>query len=581
MHYLSEENILVFLLQVAVLLGLARALGEVFRRWGQPSITAEILVGVVLGPTVLARALPTLHAALFPPDAAQQNMLDTVAWLGILLFLLKAGLETNLATAWRQKGAASVISLSDLVVPMVIAFVPALLLPASWAGEGAQRGVFALFIATIMTISALPVTARVLQDLRVYRTDLGLLIMSALTINDVAGWVVFALILGLFTEAAISVWSIGVIVVGTGVFSVVALALGPRAFDASLRGLQRARVPEPAGSLTLVVVLGLLCGAVTTWIGIHALFGFFVAGILAGEAQGLSERTRNVFSQMVHAILVPLFFASIGLKIDFFAHFRLAPVLFMLAVGVTGRFVGAWLGARLTRQPPVHRQFIAAAHVPGGEMQIVIGILALEYGVISEPIFVAIILGAVVSTVIAGPWMNRILQRVQRVDWLAYLPVDGIAADLHATQRDPAIAELARLAARQEQMPPSEELQHAAIHREHAMSTALGEGLAVPHARLRSLERPLVVFGRSESGIDWNSPDGVPVRLIFLVLTPDDRPDVQLTVLQGIAQVAGDAQTRDALRSAPTAPELLHALRRAATIAERPEPRRRRRGRRT
>jgi len=102
MHYWDETNILLFLVQVALLLGLARGLGEVFRRWGQPSITAEILVGVVLGPTVLGRVAPGFHAMLFPDDVTQQTMLDTVAWLGILFFLLKTGLETSLVTALRQ-----------------------------------------------------------------------------------------------------------------------------------------------------------------------------------------------------------------------------------------------------------------------------------------------------------------------------------------------------------------------------------------------------------------------------------------------------------------------------------------------
>jgi Kef-type K+ transport system membrane component KefB len=129
-HYLDETNILLFLVQVALLLGLARGLGEVFRRWGQPSITAEILVGVLLGPTILGRFFPALHSLIFPNDSTQQNMLDTVAWLGILFFLLKTGLETSLVAAMRQKGPAAIISTSDLVLPMLIAFIPSLFLPA-------------------------------------------------------------------------------------------------------------------------------------------------------------------------------------------------------------------------------------------------------------------------------------------------------------------------------------------------------------------------------------------------------------------------------------------------------------------
>ena len=124
LHMISEQQILIFLLQVLLLLGCARGLGLLFMKFGQPSITAEILVGILFGPTVLGRVAPGLHAALFPAEAMQQAMLQSVAWLGILFFLLDTGLETDFATAWRQRGDGLRISLADLVLPMIIAFVP-------------------------------------------------------------------------------------------------------------------------------------------------------------------------------------------------------------------------------------------------------------------------------------------------------------------------------------------------------------------------------------------------------------------------------------------------------------------------
>ncbi len=563
MHYLSEANILVFLLQVAVLLGLARGLGEVFRRFGQPSITAEILVGIVLGPTLLGRAFPGFQAMLFPDDASQQNMLETVAWLGILFFLLKSGLETNFATAWRQRRQALTLSSCDLVIPMLIAFVPCLLLPAAYVGEGGSRLAFALFVATIMTISALPVTARVMQDLKIYRTDLGLLIMSALTINDVAGWIVFALILGFFTEAAMSLWDVGFILVATVAFAAWSLSYGSRLFNRALGALARWNVPEPSGSLTLVCVTGLLCGAATTWIGIHALFGFFIAGILAGEASRLSERTRSIFSQMVQAILVPLFFASIGLKIDFLGHFDLLLVCFMVVVGIAGRYVGAFVGARWIGQPTLHSRLIANAHTPGGEMQIVIGMLALEYRVITEAVYVAIVFGAIASSMLAGPLMGRLLKRIQKVDWLVYLPVDHILPAIEARDRDDAIRQMCEVVARTIESPSLPAIVDLVQKRETAMTTALDNGVAAPHARLAGLERPLLVFGRCPRPIDWNAPDGIPVDLVFLILTPEDSPDSQLQILRGIASTAGKAGIRRQLREEKDAAGILQQLRAA------------------
>jgi len=566
--HLSDVNILLFLLQVALLLGLARALGELFRRWGQPSITAEIIVGVILGPTLLGRAAPGFAAILFPDDAVQHTMLETVAWLGILFFLLKSGLETNLATAWRQRRQAVMLSFCDLTIPMVIAFVFCLLLPLSYMGEGGSRVVFSLFVATIMTISALPVTARVLQDLKVYRTDLGLLIMSALTINDVAGWIVFALILGYFTEASMSLGSIAFVLLATVGFATFCLTAGSRLFDRLLGVFDRWKVPEPSGSLTLVCVVGLLCGAVTTWIGIHALFGFFIGGILAGEASRLSERTRHVFSQMVQAILVPLFFASIGLKIDFLANFDIFLVAFILCIGIAGRYLAAYVGSRWIKQPKLHSRLIANAHIPGGEMQIVIGMLALEYNVITETVYVAIVFGAVVTSMMSGPLMGRLMKRIKRIDWLVHLPVDHILPLIQVDSRDAAIRHMCKAAAGLSAGLQEERIADAVIRRETEMSTAMNHGVAVPHLRVADLESPLIIFGRCSHGLDWNSQDDIPVRFMFLVLTPKGEPEFQLQILRGIAETVGQAHVRRRIDGESDAAGILECLRMASRFED-------------
>lgn len=568
MHYLSEQHILVFLLQVALLLGCARALGELFRRWKQPSITAEIIVGVLFGPTVFGRLSPALHGALFPVEEIQQNMLETMAWVGILFFLLKAGLETNFATAWRQRRQAMTLSLCDLTIPMVVAFLPCLFLPRSYMGGAGSPAMFSLFIAVIMTISALPVTARVLQELKIYRTDMGLLIMSALTINDVAGWIIFAIILGLFNEAAMTLGSIVFILSATIVFATLCLSVGPKVFDRILGRIEGWGVPEPSGSLTLVCVLGLACGAITTWIGIHALFGFFIAGILAGESARLSERTRNIFAQMVQAILVPLFFASVGLKLDFLGNFDPLLVLFILVIGIFGRYVAAYLGARAIGQPSLHSRLIADAHIPGGEMQIVIGMLALEYGVITETVYVAVVFGAVVTSMMSGPLMSRLLHRVEKTDWLAYLPVDHILPNLGATSREAAILALCEAAGKiGGDHVEAEDIAAVALAREEQMTTALGDGVAVPHARLGQIDRPFVVFARCAEGIEWNAPDGVPVRLVYLLLTPEDDPGSQLQILRQMAQTIGQPALRQQLIGAKDAPEMLELMRRGERAA--------------
>lgn len=564
MSYISESHILVFLIQIAVLLGLARGMGELFRRKGQPTITAEILVGVLLGVTVLGRFLPQLHGYLFPPDPVQNNMLDTFAWIGILFFMLDAGLDTNLATAWRQRGPALILSVSDLILPMALAFGLVFFLPSRYVGAESTVFVFALFLGTIMTISALPVTAKIIQDLKVYRTDTGLLIMSALTINDVAGWVVFALILGLFTEAVFTVASVAFILGATILFVSAALWVGPRLFDSVLRYMRRKKLPEPAGSLTLVCLTGLLCGAVTTWIGIHALFGFFIGGIIAGESQLINEHTRHIFSQIVHAVLVPVFFASIALRLDFVQNFDFILVFFIFVVGVLGRYVGAYLGSRLIKQPHAHSKFISFAHIPGGQMQIVIGMLALQYDVITDPVYVAIVFGAVLSSMLAGPGMSGALKQIEQCDWLSYMPADGVVSQLEAADREQAIKELCVKAHSGMGQRSASELSTSVIDRERQVTTALNDGVAVPHARIKGLARPLVFLGRSRAGIEWDAPDGKPVHLIFVIFVPESDPETQLQILRGISLCLSEESLRTKLLSDDLSGDMMLAALREA-----------------
>lgn len=548
MHYLNESMILVFLVQVSLLLGLSRIASLLLRRIGQPAISGEILVGILLGPTLFGRMLPGLHAAIFPPDAMQQNMLETVAWLGILFFLLDAGLDTNLTAALRQRRDALTISLADLIIPMAVAFVPVWFLPESYIGPGGDRLLFTLFIATIMTISALPVTARILQDLGIYRSDASLLTMCALTINDIAGWLVFAVILGFATAGQMSLMRIPLILAATVAFTLFCFTAGRKITDRALSGINRLELPQPGTSLTLIFILGMIAGAVTLAIGIHALFGFFIAGIMAGESRHLSENTRQTISQLVKALLVPLFFASIGLKIDFLKELDLPLTALMLGIGIAGRFAGAWVGVSFTRHPKSNRHLISAAHTPGGEMQIVIGILAMEYAVITPPVFVSIIVSAVLSSVLVGPWMKFALRRGRTTLPSASFSPSNILSSLTAANRDEAIRTLCERAGKG--LDP-QEVAAAVLKREELMGTALGYGVAVPHARMEIIATPRLAFARAPAGIEWNAPDGLPVRLIFLLLTPADEGNSQLQMLRVIAKAMNNAENRDRLLTAP------------------------------
>jgi Kef-type K+ transport system membrane component KefB/mannitol/fructose-specific phosphotransferase system IIA component (Ntr-type) len=556
MNYLNEHNIFLFLVQVFILLACARGLGELFRKWKQPPLTAEILVGIVLGPSILGRFFPELFLTIFPNDVIQQNMLETVAWIGVLFLLMETGLEIDFASAWRQRGDALKIAVADIIIPMLIAFIPCYFLPAHYLSDPNQRVIFSLFMATVMTISAMPIAARALHDLKLSKTDLGFLIMSALSVNDIIGWMIFTLVLGYFTQAGLNLGNVFTVTAATMAFTVVCLTVGRKFTDRVLAGIKKMNMPQPGVPLTFICLLGLLCGAITQKIGIHALFGFFLAGIMAGGSRALSENVRQVISQMVYAIFVPLFFVNIGLKVDFLRSFDVFLVVLICVVGIGGRFLGAWMGVNWTKLSKSNRLSIAIAHTPGGAMEIVVGLLALEYNLITETVFVAIVAGALISSIILGPWFNYSIRKRREVSVLEYITARNIIGTIRRAERNDAIRELCELAASQDDMPDLESMYAAVLKRENDMGTAIEEGVAVPHARLTMLKRPHIYIGRSTDGIEWDSPDGKATRIIFLILTPEDDYDSQLQILGFIANTMSDEGTREAIMKAQDGHEL-------------------------
>ena len=549
MAFLDQKNLFIFLVQVFLLLGLARGLGELFRRWRQPPLAAEIIVGIVLGPTLFGRFAPGLYQSVFPADPLQMKMLETVAWLGIFFLLLEIGLETDFTSAWRQRGDALKIAVNDVAIPLVLGFAASMFLPARYF-DPSHRVLFALFMATAMSISAMPITARALHDLNISKTDLGFLIMSALSVNDIIGWVVFTVVLSLSAQANLDIGVIVLTFSAFGVFCAACLTWGRRIANKILSFIKEVQMPEPGASLTFIFLLGLFAGAVTEKLGINALFGFFLAGIMAGQSKFLSERTRQVISQMVYAVFVPLFFAGIGLRMDFARNFDLGLALFVTAIGITGKFLGAWVGVRFTRQPKSNRLPIAICHIPGGTMEIVLALAALQLGLIREPVFIAIVFGAIVSSMLMVPWLAHSLKTRKEISLLEFFTRRAVIADLAASSRDQAIAELAKASADRTESIEEDDIYRAVLARENEMGTALEEEIAVPHARLAALKVPVVVFGRSVHGIDWNSPDGKPTRFVFLILTPPDDDSIQVQILRLIARSMSAHENRETIMRA-------------------------------
>jgi Kef-type K+ transport system membrane component KefB len=421
-----------------------------------------------------------------------------------------------------------------------------------------------------MAISAMVIIARVLHDLDLVKTDLGLVTLCGYAVNDILAWVIFSLVLAFAAQESAGLGTVMALLGFTVAFTGLCLTLGLRLVDRAVAYISMHRPDQPGAVLSFVCCLGLLTGAVTQWAGLTALFGFFLAGIMAGQAQALSERTRQVISQMVHSIFVPLYFAGIGLAYDFVSNFDGLLVLFVTAVSIGAKFVGAWAGALGTQLSREDRVSVGIAFTPSGVTGIVVAGVALEVGILTTEVFVAIVISALVSSMLVAPWLSWSIRRRRAVNLLDFFLRRAVVPELAGPTRWDAIEQLCAAVAEQRGTPRRDALVTAVRAREELIGTGTGHGIAIPHARLADLAQPLVTFGHSTAGIEWDAPDGLPVHLVFLILTPEHEHGLQLQILAAIAAAMHNEEARARVTRAGGRQEMWAALQdalRAQTLA--------------
>jgi len=505
--------------------------GLLFEKLKQPTITGDVLVGLLLGPAIFGRYAPAMQSAIFPDEPVQWVMLGTVAWFGNLFLLMETGLEINFSRVWKQRGGALKLSFVDLTVPLLLSFLVLYFLPARYLIDPSQRIIFTLFIAAIMTISALPVAIRGMKEMGIINTDIGFLIVSALTLNDIVGWVLFTIILGIFAHGSVEIGFVLKLIGLTLVFTLVSLTLLKRLADKAITFIHTRLGPETGYKTTFIVIVGMLFGAITLKIGIHSLFGFFIAGIVVGEAKHITEQDRHTIHRMVYSIFVPIFFAKIGLEMDILANLDWFLVGIIFIVGVASRFSGAWLGAKWAKQNRLNLNTIAIAHTPGGEMHIVISMLAYSANLISERVFVSIVAAAIFSTIVFGPWLSFALRKLRKNLVNFIFSKQDVLFDQVSQTKDQLLKNLISKVAPRCGIPESI-LWKEVMTREEQISTAVGRGVAFPHARIQGLVNSKIFVVKAAHDIDWDSPDGRGVQLIFLTLSPLEKPESQLQLMQ-------------------------------------------------
>ena len=305
----TEHQLLVFWVGLLVILVAARLLGAVMQRIGQPAVIGELAAGLILGPSVLGKLAPAITDWLFPADDVQTGMLFTVGWLGVLFLLVSTGFETDLGLIGRLGRAAVIVSAGSLLVPAIAGFAVGWFLPMAFVGSDTERYIFALFVAAALSISSLPVIAKILGEMGLMRRNFGQLTLAAGMANDVIGWVALGLIAGLAQAGGLKLDKLAFTVVGLIVFFVVAFTVGQRVVDTALKRV-RANGGDQLSGMTVVLVTTLSFGVVTQWLHVEAVLGAFIAGVILARSRFAEHELIRPLETMTAAVFAPIFFAT-------------------------------------------------------------------------------------------------------------------------------------------------------------------------------------------------------------------------------------------------------------------------------
>ena len=409
-------DVLAVLVQIAVLLLAARLLGGASQALGQPAVVGELLAGIVLGPSLVSGVFPAIGAWIVPQTPVAGHLLELVGLLGAIFLLVVTGLETDLPLIRRQSRVALGVAAGGLAVPLVTGTALGFWLPDELLADPGRRTLFAAFVATAMSISAIPVIAKILMDLGLLRREVGQTILAAAMIDDTTGWILLSLIAGLAAGEAVSADALFRAVGSIALVLALTATVGQWLVRRGCDWIDTAGVSSDR-TLTLVIVLVFGWSALTHALRLEPVLGAFLMAILLGREPRVTEAVRRQLHDLALAIFAPIFFAIAGLKVGLgtLADPRIAAIaLLVIAVATFGKVAGAYAGARWIGRAD---HWTALAYGAGlnarGAMEIIVATIGFSLGILSQTMFSIIVLMAMATSLMAPFALRWSLRRAE------------------------------------------------------------------------------------------------------------------------------------------------------------------------
>lgn len=404
-------------LQLLVIIVAARIAGSAFAALGQPAVVGEMAAGILVGPSLFGLVAPDAFAFVFPP--ASLETLKLLSQIGVCLFMFVVGMELDVQHVRTRAHTAVLVSHVSIVFPYLLGVALAFFLYTDLAAPGASFTSFALFMGIALSITAFPVLARILQERGLTRTVLGSAAITCAAVDDVTAWSILAFVVAISRATSVGGAAFGLLL---AVAFLGVMLLGVRRALPRWLGVERLAADEPSAATLAVVVCVLLAAALgTEVIGIHALFGAFLAGVVMPETDGFRQKLALRIRDFSAVLLLPLFFAFTGLRtqiglLDDLQGWLVCAAI--VAVATVGKLGGSAVAARLTGMGWSDALQLGALMNTRGLMELIALNIGYDLGILSPRIFTMLVVMALATTLLTGPLLTLFREKESALDSL-------------------------------------------------------------------------------------------------------------------------------------------------------------------
>jgi K+:H+ antiporter len=407
-------DIKLLIAQIGTILIVSWLVGWLFQRINQPRVVGEMVAGLLLGPSLLGWVAPGVSAALFP--TASLGYLNALSQIGLLVFMFLVGLELDLEQLRKLGRAAMTTSLASIIAPFILGFLLAIYLYPRLSDRSVNFMGFALFMSIAMSITAFPVLARILTERNLLRSSVGSVAITCAAVDDVTAWTILAGIIVLIRSSSppLPLW---MMLAGLGMFVLVMLFVVRRALQ-KLVAIYERQKSLTHDLLAVVLLLVMASGWMTEFLGVHALFGAFLAGAIMPRHHELSRELWRRCEGLVVTLLLPLFFAFTGLRSSVFLISGARMWLYcavIIALAIIGKLLGSMVAARINGMTWREATAVGILMNTRGLVELVILNIGLDLGILSPALFSIMVLMALVTTFMTSPLVSWVYpERYQR-----------------------------------------------------------------------------------------------------------------------------------------------------------------------